>query len=314
VLDPSHAGRIAERFGLGDRARLVGPVASGRLGDVWRLTTDHGRFAVKDARFADAHGDAERDAAYQDLVRDAGVPMPSVVRTVDGRVTADVAGRRIRVYEWVDVLPSDRHLDPEAVGRLLAAIHSVEVAAEDPVDGWYVDPVGADAWHELLGRLRIRDCPFADRLAALLPTVLELEEVIAAPKRVQVCHRDLWADNVLRTPEGGLVVLDWENSGPGDVAGELGCALFEWGLGDRGRSRALYTAYVDAGGPGRLEGREDFTMLVAQTGNIARVACERWLTSSTEEERADNAAWAAEFFDDPVTPGVLDRILRTTNS
>ena len=50
-------------------------------------------------------------------------------------------------------------------------------------------------------------------------------------------------------------------------------------------------------------------MLVAQTHHIARTACERWLASRTEEERADNAAWALEFLDDPVTLRTVELLL-----
>jgi hypothetical protein len=155
--------------------------------------------------------------------------------------------------------------------------------------------------------------PFVDQLAALVPAVLEAETILTAPRRVQLCHRDLWADNVRGTPEGGPVVLDWENSGPGDVNGELGCAVFEYGLGEPGRMRALHTAYHDAGGPGRLAERGDLTMLVAQTGNIARIGCERWLASSTDGERASNAAWVAEFLNEPVTVETVDRILHAVS-
>lgn len=144
---------------------------------------------------------------------------------------------------------------------------------------------------------------------ALVPAVVEAEGILTAPRRVQVCHRDLWSDNVRRTVGGGLVVLDWENSGPGDVNGELGCVVFEYGLGDRDRMRRLYAAYVDAGGPGRLVDRGDLTMLVAQLGHIAQTGCERWLRSSSKEERADNADWVAEFLDEPVTLNVVDDIL-----
>ena len=217
--------------------------------------------------------------------------MPAVVRAVDGAVVADVGGDHVRVYEWVDVLPADRRLDPGELGQVLAAIHAVVVTTDEPVDGWYVDPVGAGTWQELMVRLRMADAPFVDRFEALLPAVCEAEGILASPRRVQVCHRDLWADNVRRTPGGGLVVLDWENSGPGDVNGELGCALFEYGLGQADRMRTLYATYLDAGGPGRLTDRGDLTMLVAQLGNIARVGCERWLTSSTDQERARNADW-----------------------
>ncbi len=314
VLDVAHAGLIAERFGLGEHAWLRGPVAFGRLGEIWQLVTGRGRFAVKHAHFAVAVEDAELDAAYQDVVRSAGVPMPAVVRAVDGAVVADIGGAHVRVYEWGDVLPADRRLDPGELGRVLASIHAAAVPTDDPVDGWYVDPVGAAMWQELLGRLRRAGAPFVERLAALLPRVVEAEGILTSPRRVQLCHRDLWADNVRRTREGGLVVLDWENCGPGDVNGELGCALFEYGLGERDRMRTLYAAYVDAGGPGRLAGRGDLTMLVAQLGNIARVGCERWLTSSTDQERARNVDWVTEFLDEPVTVESVDRILRAVNA
>lgn len=313
VLDAKHTGQVAARFGLGDHARLDGPVAVGRLGEVWRLVTDEGRFAVKHARFPVSVADAELDATFQDLVRRSGVQMPAVVRAPDGTVVADIGGGPVRVYEWIDVMPGDRRLDPGEVGRLLAAIHAVQVATDKPVDGWYVDAVGAEAWQELLVRLRKAEAPFVSRLAALLPAVVEAEGILAVPRQVQLCHRDLWADNVRRTPGGGLVVLDWENSGPGDVNGELGCAVFEYGLGEPDRMRALYDAYLAAGGSGRLTDRGDLTMLVAQLGHIARTGCERWLASSSHQERTRNADWVSEFLEEPVTLEVVDRILLAVN-
>lgn len=313
VLDETHAGAVAERFGLGHHARLDGPVAYGHLGEIWQLTSGRGRFAVKHAQLAISAEDAEFDAVYQESVRLAGVPMPAVVRAVDGGVVADVGGTCLRVHEWVDVLPADRRLDLDEFGRVLAAIHVAAMPTDEPVDDWYVKPVGVELWQELLVRLRKVDAPFVDRLAGALPDVLEAEAILTSPRRVQVCHRDLWADNVRRTPGGGLVVLDWENSGPGDANGELGCALFEYGLGEPDRMRTLYAAYRDAGGPGRLTDRGDLTMLVAQLGNIARVGCERWLNSSTVQERARNADWVAEFLDEPVTVRAVDQILLTVN-
>jgi aminoglycoside phosphotransferase (APT) family kinase protein len=313
VLYAARAGEVAKRFELGDGARLNGPVAFGRLGEIWQLVTDQGRFAVKHTQFAISAADAELEATFQESVRRAGVPVPAVVRAADGSVVADIGGATVRVYEWVDVMASDRGLDPGELGRLLAAIHAVHVPADRPVDGWYVDPVGVEAWQELVARLRIAAAPFVDRLAALLPAVVEAEGILTAPRRVQVCHRDLWADNVRRTPGGGLVVLDWENSGPGDVSGELGCVVFEYGLGEHDRMRRLYAAYVDAGGPGRLVDRGDLTMLMAQLGHIAQTGCERWLRSSSSEERAGNADWVAEFLDDPITLDVVDQILLAVN-
>jgi hypothetical protein len=77
--------------------------------------------------------------------------------------------------------------------------------------------------------------------------------------------------------------------------------------------RTLHAAYLDAGGPARLTDSGDLTMLVAQLGHIAQIGCERWLASTTDEERADNADWVAEFLDEPVTLAVVDRILLAVN-
>jgi Ser/Thr protein kinase RdoA (MazF antagonist) len=313
VLHPGLAGRVAEAFDLGEDAVLVGPVATGRLGRIWRLTTERGRYAVKDSQLPIDPTEVARDAAYQDVVRAHDISMPAVVRTPVGDVLADVEGP-VRVYAWLDLLPSTRRLDPAAVGRVLARIHRVAVPTTNPVDGWYVDPVGDAVWQDLVGRLAAAGAPFTDRLAQLLPDVLEVEALLAPPTGVQVCHRDLWADNLLRTLDGELVVLDWENSGPASPSQELALALFEFGCGEPVRMRTLHEAYVDAGGPGRLTGPQDLTMVIAQTGHIAQTGCERWLAARDDEARADNAAWVAEYLDEPPTTAVVEAVLRAAGS
>lgn len=309
MLHASLAAAVADAFGLGRAPVLTGPVAQGRLGAIWRLETDEGWYAVKEARHLLDQTGTERDAAYQEAFHEAGLPMPAVVRAVDGAVLAEVDGSVLRVYEWVDVAGQDRGLDPVEVGLLLARLHAVRLPAAGPVDDWYTTGLGAEAWTGLVDDLRAAGAPFADRLAALVPRVLEAEAVLAAPPEVQVCHRDLWADNLRAGTRGGLVVLDWENAGPASPSQELGTVLFEYGLGDPARMRALHTAYVEAGGPGRLREPADLTMLLAQQGNITRVGCRRWLEATTEAERADNAAWVAEFLDDPVDVRTVEAML-----
>ncbi|HET7195905.1 MAG TPA: aminoglycoside phosphotransferase family protein [Nocardioides sp.] len=312
MLDAELAAKVAETFDLGAEARLTGPVASGKLGDVWKLSTNRGAFAVKDARFPVDPDEVAIDAAYQDQVRGHGVPMPAVVRTPTGEPLVDPGSGPVRVYEWVDVAGRERRLDPGAIGELVAAIHRVVVPAGGAVDPWYVDPVGEPAWHDLAARLREARAPFVDRLEAVLPDVLAAEALLVATEPVQTCHRDLWADNILRSPGDGLVVLDWENSGPGDPAGELGVVLFEFGLGDVARVQTLHASYVGAGGPARLDSPGDLTMLIAQTGHIAKIGCERWLAATTEEDRSDNEAWVGEFLDEPVTAETVEAILDAT--
>lgn len=309
MLDSSHADAVAAAFGLGTPMRLTGPVAHGRLGSIWRLDSDRGRFAVKESRVAPEAAEVAADAAHQAVFRKAGVPMPRLVPATDGAVLAEVEGTLLRVYEWVDVAGEDRGLDPAAVGRLLAALHQVRIDTAEPVEDWYTTSLGTEGWATVVDELRSAGAPFAERLAALVPDVLDVETVLAAPGEVQVCHRDLWADNLRAGVDGGLVVLDWENAGPANPSHELGMVLFEYGLDEPDRWRALHSAYVDAGGPGRLREPSDFTMLVAQQGQITRVGCRRWVAATTDEDRADNEAWVAEFLDDPVLSSTVEAML-----
>ena len=175
---------------------------------------------------------------------------------------------------------------------------------------WYVEPVGAERWHELVGELHRAGAPFAGDLERLVPEILAVEELLGPVRATQLCHLDLWADNIVPALGGGLVVLDWENSGPGDPAKELGLVLFDFGLGDPERMAALYTAYVEAGGPGGSAEPADLSVVVAQLGHIGEIGCRRWLASATQEERAHNEAWVREFVDEPLTLREVERSSR----
>jgi hypothetical protein len=63
MLQPARAVEVAETFDLGGQAVLTGPVAAGRLGDVWRLSSERGDYAVKDARFPVDPAEVAADAA-----------------------------------------------------------------------------------------------------------------------------------------------------------------------------------------------------------------------------------------------------------
>jgi aminoglycoside phosphotransferase (APT) family kinase protein len=175
---------------------------------------------------------------------------------------------------------------------------------------WYREPVGVDSWDELIGQLRRAGAPFAGRLAGLRDELVALESWIEPPQTIQTCHRDLWADNLLPTADGGLCVIDWENSGPADPSHELGCVLFEFARTDPGRARALAGAYRQAGGPATVSRRGHFSMLIAQLGHITQIAASDWLEPNPRSpERADSAAWISEVLDEPHTREVLGTIL-----
>jgi aminoglycoside phosphotransferase (APT) family kinase protein len=305
------AADLARRFGLGGAAQLSdGPVARGRQGVVWRLKTADGRWAVKAPFQSSSEDDVRAATAFQEAAHGAGVPTPGVRRTPEGCVFAAVDGKQVRVYEWVDVLAPDPGLDPTLVGSVVAGIHQISVPGLGPVDPWYSQPVGAERWDELVEQLSAAGAPFAGRLADLREELVALESWMEPPEIVRLCHRDLWADNVLPTADGGVCVMDWENSGPADPTQELACVLFEFARTDEGRVRALVDAYRAAGGPATLSRRGHFSMLIAELGHITEIAATDWLEPNVRSPRRDDsAAWISEVLDEPHTRDLLDFLL-----
>jgi len=303
---------VAERFGLGRAVRLSdGPVARGKEGLVWRLETADGSWAVKVPFDWSSEDEAQGQTAFQEAAHAAGVPTPQVRRTTDGRVFATIAGTQVRVYAWVDLLAPDPLLDPAVVGAVVAGIHRAGAADLSPLDPWYHDPIGAGRWDELVAHLAEAGAPFAGQLADLRDELVALESWIEPPQQLQTCHRDLWADNLLPTADGGACVIDWENSGPADPSHELGCVLFEFTRRDPGRVRALTDAYQRAGGPATVNRRGHFSMLIAQLGHITEIAATDWLTPNPRSpRRADSAAWIGEVLTEPHTRQLLDSILK----
>jgi aminoglycoside phosphotransferase (APT) family kinase protein len=311
MLSPHDADEIAARFALGSDPVLAGPVARGEIGSVWRLTTADGSWAVKEP-FEPVDADEVReDAAYQDVLHAAGVALPAVARTPEGEVLAYlVGGAQIRLHGWVDVLERDTNLDPAAVGALLASIHRVHHVGGAPVDPWYTEPVGAARWDELVGALTEADAPFAPPLAEYRDELVAMDALVEPPGELQTCHRDLWADNVRATPDGGLCVLDWEDSGLADPNREVALVLFEFSDVDPARARTLYETYLDGGGPGRVRGRADFSTVIAQIGHITERHCRMWLDpASSVETRAHAADEMAANLARPLTAARMDLLL-----
>ena len=309
MLSTADAEAVAAAFGLGPDAVLDGPVARGQLGRIWRLRADGASWAVKewfappDVTAVEAHHE------FSEAALAAGVFTPRSRPSVHGTVLADVSGTPVRVTEWVDLAPRSRRLDPAEVGRTVAHLHRAGGPTDERVGNWFATGVGAVGWHDMHRRLVAARAPFADELEELLPDLVAVESVIEPHEQPRVCHRDLWADNVLASADGRVCIIDFENMGPADPAQELAMVLFEFGDDDPERARLVHAAYVDAGGPARVSRRGHFTMLVAEQAHITTYACARWIGESDVAERARLEAWFRETPEDPVTLARIDRVL-----
>jgi Ser/Thr protein kinase RdoA (MazF antagonist) len=285
--------------------------ARGEQGRVWRLDTSTGRYAVKELTVRQVETDAAADVAYQEAVLAAGtVLMPQPLLTSSGTVLLPVADHQVRVYTWVELLPSDLSMDPALVGATVAAVHRVEHEPARPLHGWFTDPVGAAGWVQLLAAAETARAPFTAALDAEIPSLLALEQLMEAPRRLQSCHRDLWADNLLPTPSGGLCVIDWENCGLEDPAQEIPMPVFDFAGGDLRRAALLYRSYLDAGGPARVTGPGSFTMVIAQFGHFWESAVRSYLRPGADHaEQAHSLERIDELLRTPFRPHHIDDLL-----
>ena len=310
MLGAHNAADVAARYSLGDEAVLSGPVARGEVGQVWRLTTSRGTFAIKEQFDPFPDDEVREHAAFQEAAFAAGIRVPAIIRDRDGQATSMFGDVQVRAFGWVDLRERTPDVDPAEVGALIASIHRLPFHGRLPTDPWYTEPVGSDRWDALARRLHEAAAPFADRLTAMRDELVALEELIELPHDVQTCHRDLWADNVLRTADGPLCVIDWENCGLADPREELALVLFEFGIGNSDRIRTIHDAYREAGGPGTIDGPGAFSMLIAQLGHIGEDACRRWLDpTESADERARQAGRVDEFLSLPLTRVAITEIL-----
>ncbi len=319
--DDATAAAVAAAFGLGEPLSPLAVASYGKQGVVHELRTAGGRFAVKQLLEPLTEAAAEQDVRLLEVALDRGVHAPRPVRAPAGTLLARVADATLRVFAWVDLDPPRPDLAPHALGTLLGRLHRDPLPAPveqpavpggPPVDAWYTDPVPAPVLHRLAAALAEAGAPFADEYARTVPALLAWQPEFGRPRRLQLCHRDLWADNLRGTPGGPLCVIDWDNCGPADPAGEVAMLLAEFCYQDPDRAAALAEAYLAAGGVALPRTRSDFTMVLAQFGHFAQASAEGWLAASgpdAEVERADHEAWFRELLDRPLGPAEVDLLL-----
>jgi hypothetical protein len=309
---PVDAQQVAFAFGLGRAITLSGPLARGEVGEIRRLDTDRGAWAVKqelDPLRPDEIAEAEASATFHRLCWEAGIPTPEPLPTRTGDFVADLGGEHVRAYSWVDLVDPDTGLDPAPVGGLLARLHAVPAPPTGSARAWFEAPIGEAEWKGVLKASRAAGAPYADRLADVLPALVEVESILTPMRAVQTCHLDLWSDNLRRTTAGDLCVIDFDNAGPADPSREVAMLLFELGQGDPARQRRLYDAYRTAGGPGRISGPADFGLTVAQLHHIGHRHLTMWLAARDPESRARSMAGVEEFLGEPLLLADVDRLV-----
>ena len=231
-LTDDHVPRILEAFDLGSSGRLSsGPVASGRLGWIWRLDTERGSWAVK--RVGDAGDDEVAEllegAAFQEAVLAAGTRRPR---------WADAGARGHRRLRWgAGQAPqpgstSTTRIQPRS-GRGRAARRGAPSCRLRRLDrrrpvvhgagrGGAVGRARDDAprtWRPVRRRARCA-APGARRLGGVPRW--------SAARAPDLSSRPLGRQRPARA-DGGLCVFDFDNAGLADRSQELAAVLVEYG-------------------------------------------------------------------------------------
>ena len=278
---PDRWPELAQRFGLGQITAEPAFVARGAMGQVWRLETAGGRWAVK-WLFEWAPADPlPADVAVQLGAAEAGIPLPLPVVAPDGTAVALVGGELARVYHWADLAePLTPPVAPAVAaeaGRLLGLLHRMALASAEPDDPWYSEIPAAGSWAELSGRATSAGAAWAPALLAARGLITELSARVEPPgtgPRI-ICHRDFNPDNVLPAAGSPLMVLDWENCGPLEPLRELGYAVFCWSCGagsfSQAAARALVAGYAAATGGEPDLGAGFFSTAIAAHLNVLHV-------------------------------------------
>jgi Ser/Thr protein kinase RdoA (MazF antagonist) len=307
---PAEIERVAEIFDLGPALTAPVVAARGQQGVVWRLETDRGAFAVKELLDPVTEQQVATDVLLTTEMVRRGVHAPKPLRDSDGRALATVGKVVLRAYTWVDLEPPRTDLDPERIGALLAMLHRDPIPVDgQQVDPWYTEPVPVQEWQQTADALGAAAAPFAAEFVESVPQCCSMQELFRAPGPTQLCHCDLWADNLRLSQDGRLCVIDWDNCGAAEPAQELAMPLFDFCSGDPDRAAALYRAYRRGGGPGRLTDPSDFTMVLAQFGHFALAAGQQWLEATDDGERARAEAWFREGWDRPLDRRGIDLLL-----
>ncbi|REF36394.1 phosphotransferase enzyme family protein [Thermasporomyces composti] len=174
------------------------------------------------------------------LLRDAGMPIPALIPTIDEQPWISVDGRLVEVEEYV---AHDAHMDTwtrlDAGMPLLGRIHATLAGVGASTETRYPDFANAvdatDAlattargvarirsWGDSVRRDVQRMCDEAEELADIVAAA----EAASPPTRRQLVHGDFWDNNVLFRCGNVAAVIDFDFLGHRPRVDDLALTLF----------------------------------------------------------------------------------------
>jgi hypothetical protein len=246
---------IVSTFDLGPPCGPMSPVAEQWAGHAWALTTERGRWLARRLFGWFEEGALEHELLLSESAAAAGIVTLRPVRSTSGRIVEEIAGSSWRVYATPAVGPEPTTpADPRhaaAAGRIVGKVHALRLPAPAPVTPWLTCLRSEHLWRSLHAAAADAAKPWADRLEAVIPTLLEANTVVepAPPSEDLVlsgCHYAPGAFAVAGADD--LAVMTWEHAGAIPPRWDFGSTLFFWSQGVLGKvhgpaAKALVAGY-----------------------------------------------------------------------
>lgn len=317
------AEAIAASFDVGQPQGALTALERQWAGQAWVLTTDGGRWLARNLFDWIDHSAVEREVTLATAAADAGIQTLRPVRSVNGLVIEDIGGSRWRLYALPSTGPepslpaNPRHA--EAAGRIVGTVHRLALPAPEPIGPWLTCVRTEEQWWHLHRAAAERDIVWAGRLAALIPSLVDVSGIVepadgpaAATTLLSGRH---YAPGAFRvTAADDLAVMTWEHAGAIPPRWDLGGALSLWSGGVPGEVnaaavRALVAGYAEVTPlPCRLDLGIFSSILCAETSwLISRIRIALTETDREQRELADKAVpWLLA---DPPSRSHFERIL-----
>ncbi len=257
TTDASVTAAVAAAFDLGNpQGRLLAHERQW-AGQAWVLTTDSGRWLARQLFDWFDESAVEAEVRLAEAAAAAGIRTPRPVRSPAGNVIERIDGARWRVFDFVAAGPEPSPpTDPRhaaAAGRILAKVHNLRLPSPETVQPWLTSVREESAWWNLHAVCQARNAPWVDRLAEVIPSIVEACEIIepaeaAGEVVLSGCH---YATNAFRVVGAGdLMVTGFDHAGAIPVRWDLGGTLAAWSGGVGGQLnvaalRALHAGYAE---------------------------------------------------------------------
>lgn len=222
---PDHISALCQRLGLGTCRSRLRQVSGGLHHRMWRLTTDYGRFAVKQLAAEVDINDANICQRFNATEAIAAAFAASGFNTIHAlRCRSDylqiIGADGYLVYPWTDARAQPRRNLSERhalkVAHMLARMHQADIHHHELQDR-AVERRAEDKIRLLVQRAMIchaRDYEFLQQhLPALLTITAEQTQAEQSlSRRMVISHGDLDQKNVLWNAADEPIVIDWESA------------------------------------------------------------------------------------------------------